>query len=304
MSEKKSKSQVFFARLFSTVLLAAIVGGTFVSMNAWAFMGLIAFLSISASLELFKMTLVGKIPCMRKWGLFVSVVYVVAMSVAFAQQGAEGYGVVQHLDVAGIALVVIGAFAWQLRQAVDGLKPLIEVATTVLGFIYIPVMFGFMAKLCFLPEMVGVLGDGEVSAVSGGWLVLWVVVVTKGTDIGAYCTGTLMGKHKMIPHISPGKTWEGFYGAILISVGMGAGLYALMGDSLAIFTGWHHVIILSVLLSLLTVVGDLAESVIKRSLATKDSGEILPGIGGALDLIDSLCFTAPVAFLYLILVSQ
>lgn len=299
MSEKKSKAQVFLARLFSTVLLAIVVGGAFVSLNPWVFMGLIAFLSISASLEFFRMTLVGKIPCMRKWGLAVSTAYALGVGYVFASGGAAAYGHVQAIDAIGLTVIVLSTFIWQLRRAVDGLKPLIEVATTVLGFIYIPVMFGFMAKLCFLPEIVGMAGG---SAVSGSWLVLWVVAVTKCTDIGAYCTGSLIGKHKMIPHISPGKTWEGFYGSIVISVAVGSGLYALLGESLAILGGWHHVIILSVLLSLLTVVGDLAESVIKRSLATKDSGEILPGIGGALDLIDSLCFTAPVAFLYLMLV--
>ena len=67
--------------------------------------------------------------------------------------------------------------------------------------------------------------------------------------------------------------------------------------------GWTHVIILSIILPLLTVVGDLAESVIKRSLAAKDSGNTLPGIGGALDLIDSLCFTAPALYFYLLWLS-
>eukprot|EP00112_Aurelia_sp_Birch-Aquarium-sp1_P005853 Seg16612.2 transcript_id=Seg16612.2/GoldUCD/mRNA.D3Y31 product="putative protein YnbB" protein_id=Seg16612.2/GoldUCD/D3Y31 len=104
----------------------------------------------------------------------------------------------------------------------------------------------------------------------------------------------------MIPHISPGKTWEGFFGALFWAQLAACGLYALLPDSLSMLGGWHHVIILGFLLALLAVVGDLAESIVKRSLKAKDSGQTLPGIGGALDLIDSLCFTAPVVYYYLV----
>ena len=103
----------------------------------------------------------------------------------------------------------------------------------------------------------------------------------------------------MIPHISPGKTWQGFFGGILIALGSAYGLYAMMPEQLSMLQGPMHVIILGIILPLFAGVGDLAESVIKRSLDIKDSGTFLPGIGGALDLIDSLCFTAPVLFFYL-----
>jgi phosphatidate cytidylyltransferase len=103
----------------------------------------------------------------------------------------------------------------------------------------------------------------------------------------------------MIPHVSPGKTWEGFGGALVFAQLAGCGLYALFPNQLAILGGWPHVIGLGVILALLSVVGDLAESVLKRSLNAKDSGQMLPGIGGALDLIDSLCFTAPALYFYL-----
>ena len=108
-----------------------------------------------------------------------------------------------------------------------------------------------------------------------------------------------IGRHKMIPRISPGKTWEGFFGALFFSQLAACGLFALFPTQLAALGGWPHVIILGFVLALLAVVGDLAESVVKRSLGAKDSGNMLPGIGGALDLIDSLCFTAPVLYFYL-----
>src|SRR5690606_1770266 len=104
---------------------------------------------------------------------------------------------------------------------------------------------------------------------------------------------SLIGRNKMIPHVSPGKTWEGFGGALVFAQLAACGLYALFPAGLALLGGWSHVVTLGFLLALLAVVGDLAESVVKRSLGVKDSGNMLPGIGGALDLIDSLCFTAP-----------
>ena len=168
---------------------------------------------------------------------------------------------------------------------------MIEVAVTALGFVYVAVLFSFLLRLLFLPE------NGDT--VPGSWLVLWLVIVTKFADMGAYITGSLIGKHKMIPHISPGKTWQGFGGGLAFSQIAGCGLFAMMPDKLAILGGWPWVIGLSLALSLLAIVGDLAESVLKRSIGVKDSGNTLPGIGGALDLIDSLCYTAPVLYFVL-----
>ncbi len=134
----------------------------------------------------------------------------------------------------------------------------------------------------------------------GAFVLLWLLAVTKFTDMGAYITGSLFGKHKMIPHISPGKTWEGFFGAILFAQLAACGIYALIPEKLSALDSWRHVIALGFLLALLAVIGDLAESVVKRSLHAKDSGNMLPGIGGGLDLIDSICFTAPALYFYLV----
>ena len=133
----------------------------------------------------------------------------------------------------------------------------------------------------------------------GALLLLWLIAVTKFADMGAYLTGSLIGRHKMIAHVSPGKTWEGFGGALVFSQLAGCGLYAAFPNELAMLGNYGHVVTLGLLLAILAVVGDLAESVIKRALGAKDSGSMLPGIGGALDLIDSVCFTAPALYFYL-----
>lgn len=288
---KKSKKQVFAERLFSTLLLWAVVTATFLSGSPWAFVGLITLLGVAASREFFAMSRKANFPCQNGWGLFLSVIYLLVVGYLLAADGEAALPVLGAIDGASIAFVVLSAFILQLRHPIDGEKSLISVAATALGFLYIAFLFSYMGRLLFVP-------DGE--GVTGAWLIIWVVAVTKFTDMGAYITGSLIGKNKMIPHISPGKTWEGFVGALFWAQLAGCGLYALLPAELAVLGAWHHVIILGVLLALLAVVGDLAESIVKRCLDAKDSGQTLPGIGGALDLIDSLCFTAPVLYFYIL----
>ncbi len=301
MSEKKSKAQVFRERLFSTLLLWGTVTGVFMSDSPWAFIALIVVIGLAASRELFAMMRKADFPCLTGWGLATSVVYMLGTGFIMAKYQSVGVFHLALYDGVVIAFIVLSSFILQLWKPIDGEKSLVSVAATVLGFIYIAFLFSYMARLLFI-VLPGI--GSEAPEVPGAWLVLWLVAVTKFTDMGAYITGSLIGKNKMIPHISPGKTWEGFFGALLWAQLAGCGLYALMPQELSVLGGWHHVIILGVILALLAVVGDLAESVVKRSLNAKDSGQTLPGIGGALDLIDSLCFTAPVLFYYLIFVNS
>ncbi|MCE2694014.1 MAG: phosphatidate cytidylyltransferase [Verrucomicrobiaceae bacterium] len=156
--------------------------------------------------------------------------------------------------------------------------------------LYTVIFFGFIARLMYF--------QSEGQGITGIFLVLFLVMVTKFSDMGAYVVGVLFGKHKMIPHISPAKSWEGFVGAFIGSFSAAAILLALMPEKLAPIT-WMHGMILAPVLCATAVTGDLAESVLKRCVAIKDSGHALPGIGGILDLTDSLLFTAPVFYFYL-----
>ena len=293
----KSKAQVFAARLFSTLILWAVVTAVFVSGNIWAFVGVLTFLGVFSVREYFPMTREGGMPAQPKWGMLIGFSYLFIIGVKIALGGRVALDSLLAVDVAFVSLVVTGGFMLQLRRAVDGKETVIEVAVTTLGFVYVAVLFSFLARLLVIPDpgLEGIKNEG----VPGAWLLLWLIAVTKFTDMGAYITGSLIGKHKMIPHISPGKTWQGFGGALFFSQLAGCGLYALMPKQLAVLGNWNCVIVLVFVLSLLAVVGDLAESVLKRSIGVKDSGNTLPGIGGALDLIDSLCFTAPALYFYL-----
>jgi phosphatidate cytidylyltransferase len=153
---------------------------------------------------------------------------------------------------------------------------------------YVPWLLNFIQKIYHFP---GLGADGK-------FYVLYFILVTKFSDSGAYVVGSLIGKHKMIPRISPGKTWEGFGGAIAVSTGASLLFAHLAGPRLTGMT-WAHATILGVLLSMTAVVGDLIESTFKREAGVKDSGSFFPGIGGILDLLDSLLFNAPIMYLYL-----
>ena len=172
------------------------------------------------------------------------------------------------------------------RRAKEGL---LTIATTLLGLMYVPYLLNFIQKINYFP----VLKPGD-----GACYVVYFIVVTKFSDMGAYVTGSLIGRHKMIPRISPAKTWEGFGGAILFSTGASL-VFAHFARGHLLGMTWYHAAILGVMLSVGAVVGDLIESLFKREAAVKDSGSLFPGIGGILDLLDSLLFNAPLMYLYL-----
>lgn len=276
-------------RGFSTLLLWGIVAAIFASMLPAAYLALIGILSLISTLEYFRMIRADGVKCFPRFGLLVSSAYCLSAYIHILRGGTD---IPPYMDAVAIFIALTGAFTLQLRYAIKGFEALLAVAVNVLGFIYIAYLFNFAARISFaLP------GEG---AVPGAFVLLWLLAVTKFADMGAYITGSLIGKHKMIPHISPGKTWEGFAGAILFSQLAACGLYALIPEKLTALHSWPHVISLGFLLSILAIIGDLAESIVKRSLHAKDSGNMLPGIGGGLDLIDSICFTAPALYIYLV----
>ena len=133
----------------------------------------------------------------------------------------------------------------------------------------------------------------------GLWLLILLLVIAWTNDTGAYFVGTLLGKHKMAPKISPKKSWEGFFGGWLISVACAVGLFILRANLYTqdgLFYTLYLFIPVAVILAPLSVLGDLLASVIKRKCGIKDFGRIMPGHGGVMDRFDSVLFIAPVLF--------
>ena len=175
-------------------------------------------------------------------------------------------------------------------------QPMATVACTLLGFLYVPVLFNYFSRLAFTwkPD----IGPGD-------WfrpaypLVFFLIFVVKIADIGAYFIGSRFGRHKLIPRISPGKTWEGFIGGIAAGTAAGALFYIAAPSWLnCVRMNLFHAVFLGFGLSLVGTVGDLTESLLKRSAGAKDSGHFIPGMGGVLDVIDSLLFAAPAMYIY------
>ena len=183
---------------------------------------------------------------------------------------------------------VLGAFIRLVVVPEKHRAPITTAALTILGLMYVPFLFNFVALLAFLPGSPGV----------DRFLLIYLLAVTKFSDVGAYVVGSLVGRHKMIPRISPGKTWEGFVGAMATSLAISVALTWWIGAPIHALT-LRSSVVLGLLIPLISVIGDLAESVVKRDASIKDSGRTIPGIGGALDLIDSLLFSAPLLYFYL-----
>jgi phosphatidate cytidylyltransferase len=166
-------------------------------------------------------------------------------------------------------------------------RPLMTMGSTLLGVFYIAFLFNFFARLLTF------WGDE-----TGRFMLLYLVFVVKFTDIGAYFTGCAIGKHKLIPHISPNKTWEGCIGGVLAGIAAGYGVYHFWNVRAPVGMSVVDVVALGFLLSVAGIVGDLIESLLKRAAGLKDSGRMFLGLGGILDVLDSLLFAAPVLYLY------
>ena len=293
-ASKPSKAAVFRARLFSTVLLWVLVAGTFWWGHPIGYFVAVGALAVLGSWEYFRMAKSSGLLVFPAFGLTLVIAYSVGMwwMLRSGGHGADGIG---WLDGSIVFVTILGGFTLILKRRDKGDCAFQPVLYTLFGILYPAVLFHFVTRILFFvtPDV------ADPTMVPGAWLALWLVLVTKFTDMGAYIVGSLIGKNKLIPSVSPGKTWEGFFGALLISQVPGVALYLMMPDQLSALHSLPVVIVLGVVVALLAVIGDLAESVIKRSLTIKDSGHALPGIGGVLDLIDSLCFTAPVLYLYL-----
>ncbi|MDP0489661.1 MAG: phosphatidate cytidylyltransferase [Verrucomicrobiota bacterium JB023] len=281
-----NKSKVFGARLLSTLVLWALVAGVFIWGNPY---GVGAAIGLLGMLGLWEWRLLWKAErddwCLL-WMCLVGLGYTAWAVWWLGARGAVG----PDGEWVAVLLVTMGAFCIRFRKAIEGREAIGSVLVSVFGLIYLGLMFsGSLMRL--------VAAGPEVR--DGLWFLLVVLVGTKFTDMGAYLVGSLIGKHKMVPHISPGKTWEGFFGALLIGQGGVWGVKALAGPHLDWVPGGWLLALLGLILSLGAVAGDLAESLFKRSLAAKDSGRVLPGIGGVLDLVDSICFTGPLAWIFL-----
>jgi phosphatidate cytidylyltransferase len=194
------------------------------------------------------------------------------------------FGRVDSIWLAAALALVLGAFP----AARDPNVPR-RLAGSVLAIAYVPFLLQYFAFILrdFGPDCPR--GDGL-------GLIVWTIAVAKFTDVGGYLVGSICGRHKLAPAISPGKTWEGVAGGLALAAGVG-GLAAYLYPQY--LPGWLQpgtAALLALPIAIAAIVSDLSESALKRAAKLKDSGRCIPGIGGALDLMDSFLLAAPVAY--------
>ena len=289
------KLKTFLERGFSTVVLLSLLGGAVAWNEPIGYAVLICVLCNLTSWEWFNML---KGTNANRWLSFIcGLIYPWLFALI---NGGMSYQISVEVALGFLVLYVLLAFCGQLfrmdYRGRSGAEMLDGMGLTLLSFVYPVWMFAF-ALTCLRSEE-------NINAM------LWLVLFTKMSDIWAYVSGVLMGgkffTRKFSPSVSPKKTWEGIIGSIIITLIVGALLLPVLG----IFT-WEvlttpsfllYYIPGGLLLFFLSVWGDLAGSLIKRGIAVKDSGSLLPGIGGIFDLIDSPAFTVSAAICVLPLI--
>ncbi len=283
------KTKTFLERGFSTILLLAILGGALYLDEPLGYGVLICLLCNLTTWEWFNMLKGG--PANRWLVLIGGIIYPWALLIASRPNPTALIDLkptIALFSVPIISLVIftVAAFICELfcmdyrgKTAKDALS---SVCRTILAFIYPVWLFGF--ALAYIDR---------ASAVN---LLLWLILFTKMSDIWAYVSGVLLGgkfiSRRFSPVVSPKKTWEGIIGSVIITLVCGALLLPVLLDkSVCSLSGFFTYITVAIPLFFLAVAGDLAGSLIKRGLEVKDSGSLLPGIGGIFDLIDSPAFT-------------
>lgn len=177
--------------------------------------------------------------------------------------------------------LVTGIFIWELFRNIP--NPFLNIGVTLLGILYVSYPFSLLYHIS-----INDLQLYDSTRILGLYFILWA------NDTGAYLVGSSIGKMKLFSRISPGKTWEGTIGGVIIALAVAytCSLYFSCYTN----TQW---IVISIIISTIGTLGDLVESLLKRSIGVKDSGSFMPGHGGILDRFDSLLFSLPVIYFYL-----
>ena len=217
-------------------------------------------------------------------GIICGIAYVLAVFLSTQSKAME--------VLPSIALVLTGLVVFT-NYFVRGENLFVNTAITFFAIAYLALPLACLLNITyFFPAE---------STQDGRWWLVFLIVVTKMTDTGAYFIGKSFGKHQLAPYISPKKTWEGAIGGFLASIMTSLFIYFLVNyiyEIPPINLSLFHSIWLAGVLSVIAQFGDLSESLLKRDVGVKDSNTI-PGLGGMLDVVDSLVFTAPLMYIYL-----
>ncbi|MBN2096963.1 MAG: phosphatidate cytidylyltransferase [Candidatus Omnitrophica bacterium] len=266
---------MFIQRITSGIIITVISALILFAAPGWAFALLVAVFIILALNELF--TIIEK---NKQIGLNKKLGIILGALVAAATY----YDYKIPTDWFFLFIPAICLFIFIVQFTKRDNRAVLSIAVILFGLVYVSWFLSFFIRIRAMP-----MGTEMFRRELVGFLIL----VTKSGDIGAYIVGTKFGRHSLIPRISPKKTVEGTVAGLLFSIFVAL---ACKGFLLG-FSVWR-LLFLGLLLGVLAQIGDLSESLIKRDCGVKDSGGTLPGLGGILDALDSLLFTAPIFYFY------
>jgi len=272
-----------FLRRAVFAVIAIPIAGVIIWRGGLVLALMLAALSALAAWEFFRLSAAGGVHAFGKAGIALAAAIPLVVHFNYAQ--------VTRVPLSAGALVILALFAGAVWRRV-GERPLSAVGATVFGVLYSGGMITFGYALRYHPYVIG--------AAAGTALVGLPLILTWSTDTGAYAFGKAFGRTKMMPAVSPGKTWAGAVGGLLLAV-VGVGLYVAfvlrpVADITLTATG---IALYASLVGVTAQVGDLAESLLKREAGVKDSSRLIPGHGGVLDRFDSLLFVLPVSYVLL-----
>ena len=261
--------RIYSGTFFVSLIVGSIVAGRF------AFMALFSLITVASLLEFYRVSLRSKVKAHFVMGAVTGVVLFM-VNFLFASQYAN-----TNIFLFLIPFVLSFYFLEIYKKHRTSISNL---AITFFGLVYIAIPFSLINYFVF-PHADGVY---YFNILLGFFILLW------SADTGAFIFGMLLGKHKLMPLLSPKKTWEGFIGGILFTV-----LVAVIISGIDHTLHISHWIVCALIISIVGMYGDMAESMFKRSVKIKDTGNILPGHGGLLDRFDSFLLAAPAVFFYL-----
>lgn len=233
----------------------------------------IIIFALAALYEFFTMLEKKDIVIFKYFGMGVGLMVLLSVSLRFE--------ITRGWELLLITLALLSLILIQFKRY-ENSGVIVSLSTTIFGVFYIAWFMSFLIKIGYLNAGAGLLAA--------------VVLITKVGDMGAYLLGTRFGKRALFARISPNKTREGFLGGLIFSMLAALAAKIFMPP---IFS-YLNLLSFGLFLGILGQLGDLSESLMKRDCGVKDSGNIFPGIGGALDCIDSLLFTAPVFYFWLL----
>jgi phosphatidate cytidylyltransferase len=194
----------------------------------------------------------------------------------------------------GLCFGLMATFAGEMRRYDAPGHSIVNVAHAALSVLYIGGLVGMLVQLRIANA------PNSVAGFRGLYPLIATIATVKLSDIGQYVVGRTIGRRKLAPLISPGKTWEGAIGGIVLATLLAAGLINLVNEHVYGIKPAHFLVIWAFALTVAVagLLGDLAESLLKRDAGVKDSSDWMPGFGGVLDLLDSILFAGPVAYMW------